>query len=92
MNNDNVQSDCTVLNLMIYDLQEKNTIELPSHYSCEKLPVTANDIPAQVEVNQWPYLKAIKLSSIESAKVYLLITNDVLKALEPKQRNQFPHQ
>lgn len=91
-NNDNVQSDCTVVNLMFQDPKEKNTIELPSDYSCEKLPVTAKDIPAQVEVNQWPHLKAIKLSSIESAKVYLLLTNDVLKALEPKQRNQFAHE
>ena len=34
MNNDNVRSDCTVVNLMVYDLQEKNAIELPSVYSC----------------------------------------------------------
>lgn len=72
--------------------KEKDTIELPRHYPCEKLPVTAKDIPAQVEVNQGLYLKAIKQYPIESAKVYLLLTNDVLKALEPKQRNQFAHQ
>ena len=85
MNNDNVQSVCTVVNLVVYDLQEKNAIELPSVYSCENLPVAAKDIPTQVDVNQWPYLKGIKLPSIESDKVDLLIGNDVPKALEPKQ-------
>ena len=70
MNNDNGQSDCTVVNLMVYDLQEKNAIELPSVHSCEKLPVTAKDISTQVDVNQWQYLKGINnLSSIESDKV-----------------------
>ena len=85
MNNDSVWSDCTVVNLMVYDLQEKNAIELPHVYSCERLPVTAKDIPTQVDVNQWPYLNGKKLSSIKSEKVDLLIGNDVPKALEPKQ-------
>ena len=81
----NVQSDFTVVNLMIYPLQEKKAKEMPNVSSCEKLPVRAKDILTQVDVNQWPYLKGIKLSSIESDKVDLLIGNDVPKALEPKQ-------
>ena len=63
MNNENVQSDCTIVNLMVYDLQEKNSIELPSVYSCQKLPVTAKDIPPQADVSQCQCLKGIKLPS-----------------------------
>ena len=85
MNNGNVQSVCNAVNLMVYDGQEKNAIELPSVCSCEKLPVAAKHISTQVDVNQWPYLKGIKLPSIESDKVNLLIGNDVPIALEPKQ-------
>ena len=88
MNNENVISNCTVVNLVACDLKEQNAVELPNVYSCERLPVTTKDIPSQADINQWSYLRSIKLPSIESDKVDLLIGNDVPKALEPKQVKQ----
>lgn len=84
MNSDNVMRKCQRVTLQVYDLEEKNCVVLPKVFSCPKLPVSTKDIPQQIDVDRWQHLEGIQLPSIYS-DVDLLIGNDVVKALEPKQ-------
>ena len=52
-------------------------------FSTAKLPVSAESIPCQEDVDRWPHLRGIRISEID-ANVGLLIGHDVPKALEPK--------
>ena len=46
------------------------------------MPVHKGNIPHQKDIKQWPHLKTVHLSDIDSG-IELLIGSDVLKALEP---------
>ncbi|XP_068716993.1 uncharacterized protein [Montipora capricornis] len=77
-------TECKVFKLEVFDLNERNFVELPTVFSTPQLPVGKNSIPQQEDVNKYPYLKGIQLPKID-APIGLLIGNDVPKALEPKQ-------
>ncbi|XP_068704513.1 uncharacterized protein [Montipora foliosa] len=68
----------------VFDLNERNCVELPTVFSTPQLPVSKNSIQQQEDLNKYPYLKGIQLPKID-APIGLLIGNDVPKALEPKQ-------
>lgn len=84
MNCENTIKKCRQVSLQIFDLEERSCVDLPRVFSCAKLPVTRKDIPQQSDVNRWKYLDGIRLSDIRS-DVDLLVGNDVVKALEPKE-------
>ena len=84
LNSDNIMRKCQQVALQVYDLEERNCVELPEVFSCPKLPVSANDTRQQSDVDRLQHLEGIQLTSIYS-DVDLLIGNDVVKALEPKQ-------
>ena len=77
-------TECLVLNLEVFDLEENNFVELPTVFSTPQLPVNHDSIPQQEDVNNFPHLKGIKIAKI-NAPSGLLIGNDVPKALEPKE-------
>ena len=68
----------------MFNLNEQNFVKLSTVFSTPQLPVSKNSIPQQEDVSKYPYLKGIQLPKID-APIGLLIGNDVLKALEPKQ-------
>ncbi|KAM8861775.1 uncharacterized protein ACB058_008484 isoform 2-T2 [Synchiropus picturatus] len=70
--------------LEVCGLEEMNYIELPQVFTQPSIPVKKENIPLQADVDQWPYLREIRLSHIE-AEVGLLIGTDVYRAMEPRQ-------
>ena len=79
----NQSIECSLGNLEVSDLREKNLIELPMVYSKRRLPVSSDTVGTQEDVNRWPHLKGIKMESIES-EVGLLIGSDAPQVLQPK--------
>ena len=78
---------CTVVSLVVHNLQEDEFIDLPSVLSTPALPITCDDIPKQEDVKRWPHLDGIYIPKVE-AQVGLLIENDNPKALEPRDIKQ----
>lgn len=66
----------------INGLESNEFLELPEVYSQSTIPVRAENIPNQEDVNQWPYLREVKIPQLQ-AEIGLLIRNNVPKALEP---------
>ena len=73
---------CSVVSLEISDLERKCNIELANVYSRPDLPVPKDAISKQEDVNRWPHLNGVKISSINS-DIGLLVGSDVPQALQP---------
>eukprot|EP00794_Sanderia_malayensis_P011533 gene11533-12724_t len=82
--NENVPTHCSVVNLEIYDLSKKNLVELPKVFSTPSLPISTSSISRQVDVDRCPHLKGIHVKNI-NADIGLLIGSDVPEALQPKE-------
>ena len=83
----NSKVKCSVVSLVVHNLQEDEFIDLPSVLSTLALPITCDDIPKQQHVERWAHLDGIYMPKVE-AQVGLLIGNDNLKALEPREIKQ----
>ena len=77
-------AECSLVSLQISDLLQENTVELPEVYSRPNLPIPAEAIATQQDVNRWPHLKGVKIPKIE-AEIGLLIGSDVPLALQPRE-------
>ena len=82
--NESSPTECSVVNLEVFDLDEKNVVDLPYVFSTVKLPVEESSIPTQADVCRWPHLKNIEVKRID-ARIGLLIGNDSPRALEPRE-------
>ena len=71
----------------MFDLEEENRVELPTVFSVKSLPVSAEDVPKQDDVDRWPHLRGIQVSELD-VPTGLLVGNDNIKALEPKEIRQ----
>ena len=81
---ENSDTECEVVNLEVYDLEENVFFELPTVFSRPVLPVSPSDIPTQEDVDRWPHLQGIDIPHID-AQVDLLIGNDNAHVIEPKE-------
>ena len=82
--NENRPTECRVVSLEVFDLDENNFVELPRVFSTGKLPVDESSIPRQADVDRWSHLKDVKIDKID-APIGILIGNDAPRALEPKE-------
>ena len=73
-----------LVQLEVLDLDENNFIELPLVFSAPVLPISSESVPRQEDVDRWPKLKRIRIAEID-ARVGLLVSHDVPKALEAKE-------
>ena len=80
----NSVTECRVFRLEVLALDEQNFVKLPTIFSTLQLPVSKDSIPQQGDVSKYPHLKDIQLPKID-APIGLLIGNDAVNALEPKQ-------
>ena len=71
---------CSVVGLEISDLERK--CELANVYSRPDLPVLKDAVGKQEDVNRWPQLNGVKISSINS-DIGLLVGSDVPQELQP---------
>lgn len=76
--------ECRVFKLEVFNLNEQNFVKLSTVFSTPQLPVSKNSILQREDLSKYPFLKGIRLHKINTP-IGLLIGNDVLKALEPKQ-------
>ncbi|KAL7880976.1 hypothetical protein SRHO_G00032300 [Serrasalmus rhombeus] len=88
MGKEAVVDTCIVNGLEISSLDGNQFIPLSEVFSevfsQKTIPVTKDNIPQQEDVNRWPHLKDVKLSSIQTG-IGLLIGANVPKAMEPLQ-------
>ncbi|XP_028395694.1 uncharacterized protein LOC114519723 [Dendronephthya gigantea] len=74
--------ECSSVNLKVFDLDERNFVELSNVFSRPRLPVSKDCIANQGDVKRWPHLTGIKIEEID-AEVGLLIGSDVPEVLQP---------
>ena len=84
MEKEHSKTDCCIVSLEVLDLDEVNLIELPSVFTRKKLPVEAENVATQEDIDRWPHLSGIQLPEID-ANVGLLIGTDAPEVLEPKE-------
>ena len=77
----------SLASLELFDLEEENLVELPTVFSVKSLPVSAEDVPKQEDVDRWSHLHGIQVSELD-VPVGLLVGNDNIKALEPREIRQ----
>lgn len=73
-----------ITSMEISSLDEDNFIPISEVFTHGTMPVDRQNIPRHEDLKQWPYLKDVKMSEINSSVDLLMFTN-VLKALEPIQ-------
>lgn len=79
---DNAPVQCSLVSLVISDLNAANHVDLPLVYSRPNLPISPDAIGKQEDVNRWPHLKGLSLPE-NDAEIGLLIRSDVPEALQP---------
>ena len=80
----NSEVKCSVVSLVVHNLQEDEFIDLPSVFSTPALQITRDHIPKQEDVKRWLHLDGIYIPKVE-ASVGVLIGNDNPKALKPRE-------
>lgn len=73
-----------ITGLEVSGLHDNLFIALPEVYTQPKIPVTKKNIPNQRDLSKWPYLKDVKISTID-ADIGMLIGTNAPKAIEPWQ-------
>ena len=83
LNNDDILMPCyKVSGMEVCGLNEDCYISLPAVFTQVSLPVSREQIPSQEDIERWPHLSPVVVSSLQ-AGVDLLIGNNVPKATEP---------
>ena len=72
-----------MISLLVSNLQQENSFEIPMVYSRTSLPFSHETIAKQ-GVNRWPHLKRVTIPQIE-AEIGLLIGSDVPQLLQPQE-------
>jgi hypothetical protein len=71
-------------NLIVCDLGQMYSINLPTMYSKDTIPVSNDQIPCTADLKKWAHLQDIELPQID-ADIGLLLGNDVPDAYAPLQ-------
>lgn len=82
MNKQQVVKTSFASGLEISGVEGGKYIELPDTYTQKEIPVKKESVPTEMDVEQWPYLRDVKLPQID-ADIGLLIGSNLPKALEP---------
>lgn len=82
------ESKCAAfVSLQVMDLEEENAVELPCVFTRPKLPVAVENGAQQEDVNCWPHLTGIRITT----NVGLLIGTDAPEILQPKEVQESCH-
>ena len=71
-----------VKKIIVCDIAETHTVEMPALYSKDRIPVTKQQIPSNEDITVWQHLGDITLPQV-SADIGLLIGNNVPDAYSP---------
>ena len=75
---------CSLVNLQVFELNDKNMVEISSVYYTPSLPVNNKDIASREDINRWPHLNGVKVPAI-NAEIGLLIGSNVPQVLQPRE-------
>ncbi|XP_055520958.1 uncharacterized protein LOC129715113 [Leucoraja erinacea] len=84
MNKEKDYQSYYITNMEISSLDEDNFIPISEVFTHETMPVGRQNVPRCEDLQQWPYLKEVKITKINS-DIDLLIGTNALRALEPVQ-------
>ena len=87
MQGKNAPIKCSLVSLVVSDLEGNCNVKLPLVYSRPCLPVPVEAISTQQDVDRWPHLQGINIAHINE-DVGLLIGSDVPNALQPREIRQ----
>ena len=79
---ENTPVQCSLVSLVVSDLNDMNHVDLPMVYSRPSLPISPDAIGKEEDIHRWPHLKGLSLPEID-AEIGLLIGSDVPEALQP---------
>ena len=79
---ENSVSDCELVSMQVYNVNEDVFFDLPSVFTRPTLPVTRTDIPSQKDIASFDHLQHITIHNID-APVGLLIGNDNAHVIQP---------
>ncbi|XP_033095627.1 uncharacterized protein LOC117100162 [Anneissia japonica] len=74
--------NCQLISLEISGVDNGRSVIAPNVYSKSTLPISNNVISTQEDIEQWPHLNGVEVSSIDS-DIELLIGGDVPEVLQP---------
>jgi hypothetical protein len=77
-------TECSMVKLEIFDLDNQNRVELAKVYSTPCLPIRSDCVGKQEDIECWPHLQGISIPHIE-AEIGLLIGSDVPEILQPRE-------
>ena len=80
---ENEPVECSMNSLLVSDVHQENSVEIPMVYSTPSLPVSRENIPKQ-DVTRWPHLKGVTIPQFE-AEIALLIVGNVPQLLQPQE-------
>ena len=76
------------ISLIVEGLHDGDSIEIPTVWTLDSLPVSPRSIPRQEDIDKWPHLQGIQLLSPKSANVRLLIGSDTPEAFWVKEERR----
>lgn len=76
--------ECSLVEIEVFDLDQQNHVNFPKAYSTKSLPIRAECIGRQEDIERWPYLKGITIRHID-ADIGLLVGSDVPEMLQPEE-------
>ena len=79
---ENTPVQCSLVSLVVSDLNDMNHVDLPMVYSRPSLPISPDAIGKEEDIHRWPHLKGLSLPEID-AEIGLLLGSDVPEALQP---------
>ncbi|CAB4012051.1 Hypothetical predicted protein [Paramuricea clavata] len=77
-------TECSMVKLEIFDLDNQSRVELAKVYSTPSLPIRSDCIGKQEDIDRWPHLQGISIPHIE-AEIGLLIGSDAPEILQPQE-------
>lgn len=76
-----VPVECSVVEIEVFDLDNKNRVDLSKFYSTKNLPIRSECIGRQEDIDPWQHLKGVTIRQI-NADIRILVGSDV---------SQMPH-
>ena len=69
----------------VSDLRGQHTLQLPPLFTLERIPVTPEEFPSQLDVSRWEHLAEVEFEQTDTTCVGLLLGANAFLSMEPLQ-------
>ena len=80
VNNQNIIKNSEEVSLTVSAIDGSESIHIDKLWTVNKLPISADSIPKEDELNSWPHLSDVQLHTVDERDVTLLIGSDTPQA------------